>query len=460
MRWIGILTLNTLTLAGVGLGAVPAPQQGAPVYQESGGIVVVEMESIPVWSSYVLDTTYPGYSGSGYYTWSGRDLPNQWPNFEPLTPTGTPVLFNITTPGVYQLRFHWWEAVDWNAIFLQMDDEPGGWQDNKWQLIYAPPPAGRWTWETYWDAPGHPQISFNLTAGVHRLTIAGGTTGIGLDRFHLFLDSVANPLDLSRPQSSTTGSGGGGGGGGGGLPSPWQQADVGSVGVAGNATYSNGTFTVSGSGSDIWGSADGFHFVYRTLTGDGEIVARVTDPGAGGSWIKSGVMIREDLSAGSANAATFLTPGNGIDFQRRKVAGGPSTYTAGPMVGAPQWVRLVRSGDTFTSYNSADGTTWTQVGVDTIPMASSVYAGLAVSSLNNSSLTTATMDSSTLTASGGGGGGSRPSGAGSGRGKGSCGIGTATGVSICSPFLLVSIVLWSLIRRRSGASERGGQGSE
>jgi galactose oxidase-like protein len=201
------------------------------------------------------------------------------------------------------------------------------------------------------------------------------------------------------------------GGGGGALPSPWQQSDIGTVGVAGSATYASGMFAVSGSGSDIWGTADGFHFVYRSMTGDGEIAARVTDPGAGGSWVKSGVMIRENLSAGSANAATFLTPGNGIDFQRRKVAGGPSTYTAGPMVGPPQWVKLVRRGDTFTGYNSADGTTWTQAGTDTIPMAATVYAGLAVSSLDDGALNTATFDSTSLTAggsgvrSGGGGGG-------------------------------------------------------
>jgi hypothetical protein len=43
------------------------------------------------------------------------------------------------------------------------------------------------------------------------------------------------------------------------LPSPWLHRDVGSVASAGSATYSSGTFSVSASGADIWGTADAFH---------------------------------------------------------------------------------------------------------------------------------------------------------------------------------------------------------
>ena len=60
---------------------------------------------------------------------------------------------------------------------------------------------------------------------------------------------------------------------------------------------------------------------------------------------------------------------------------------------APYWVRLVRSGNTFTGYSSADGVTWTQVGSINLTMASSATAGLAVTAHNNSVLNTATFDS-------------------------------------------------------------------
>jgi hypothetical protein len=61
--------------------------------------------------------------------------------------------------------------------------------------------------------------------------------------------------------------------------------------------------------------------------------------------------------------------------------------------GLPYWVKLVRSGSTFSSYASANGVNWVQVGTSrTISMAQNVYFGLAVSANNNSALATATFD--------------------------------------------------------------------
>jgi hypothetical protein len=59
------------------------------------------------------------------------------------------------------------------------------------------------------------------------------------------------------------------------LPNGWLDSDVGSFGLFGNATYANGEFTVSGAGSEIYGTSDSFHFAYQALTGDGSIVARL-----------------------------------------------------------------------------------------------------------------------------------------------------------------------------------------
>jgi regulation of enolase protein 1 (concanavalin A-like superfamily) len=82
----------------------------------------------------------------------------------------------------------------------------------------------------------------------------------------------------------------------------------------------------------------------------------------------------------------------GLAFQRRTVAGGTSTSTAGVFAGAPYWVRLDRTGDTISAYQSADGTNWVLVGEDVIPMGSTLYAGLAVSSHTTSSTATATFE--------------------------------------------------------------------
>jgi VCBS repeat-containing protein len=175
-------------------------------------------------------------------------------------------------------------------------------------------------------------------------------------------------------------------------PSPWVTQDIGNVGVAGSASYSNNTFIVKGSGADIWGTADSFRYVYRPLSGNNEIIARVVDVQNTDPWAKAGLMIRETLAPDSRHASIYVTPGNGVAFQRRTNTGGISTHTPGSSATAPRWVRLSRNENTFKAYESADGLSWTLVGTDVINMASSVYVGLAVVSINNSALCTATLE--------------------------------------------------------------------
>src|SRR5262249_40398481 len=52
------------------------------------------------------------------------------------------------------------------------------------------------------------------------------------------------------------------------LPAPWSDQDVGAVGGAGTASGDGTSFTVIGSGADIWGNNDAFNFASQPLTGD------------------------------------------------------------------------------------------------------------------------------------------------------------------------------------------------
>jgi endoglucanase len=179
------------------------------------------------------------------------------------------------------------------------------------------------------------------------------------------------------------------------VPLPWMTQDIGAVGVAGSAALTNSVFTLTGAGADIQGSADAFRFVYLSLTGDGTIVARVASVQNINAWSKAGVMIRESLNANSANAFVAVTPSNGVTWQYRSSTGGGTTWNNTGGLTAPYWVRLVRSGNTFTGYRSADGVNWAQQGTTNISMASAVYVGLALTSHNNSSLCSATFDNVT-----------------------------------------------------------------
>ena len=179
------------------------------------------------------------------------------------------------------------------------------------------------------------------------------------------------------------------------LPYPWISQNVGAVAVLGSTTYSNVLFSVSGSGADIWGTSDAFRFVYGPVNGNCTIIARVTSVQNIDPWSKAGVMIRESLNANAANAYIAVTPSNGVTWQARSSTGGTTVNNNTTGLTVPYWIKLVRSGNTFTGYRSTDGTNWTQQGAATLSMASTAYIGLALTSHNNSTLCAATFDNVT-----------------------------------------------------------------
>jgi hypothetical protein len=176
------------------------------------------------------------------------------------------------------------------------------------------------------------------------------------------------------------------------LPDGWSSADVGAVGTSGSATASGGTFAVSGAGADVWGRADAFHYAYRTLPADGQIVARVATLAGTQPWTKVGVMIRHTLAPNSAHAFMLVSRSQGLAFQRRRSAGAPSIHTAGGVGGGPVWLRLRRAGGVITAAYSANGSTWTVAGSDTLTLSGPVLIGLAVGSHTAAQTATGTFD--------------------------------------------------------------------
>ncbi len=176
----------------------------------------------------------------------------------------------------------------------------------------------------------------------------------------------------------------------------WSNSDIGTS--IGSMDITDGTFTVVVDGADISDFSDNFHFVYQKLSGDGQVIARVSDMGSGSSaWCKAGVMIRQTLTPESEYAMTFITGGEsgGVAFQWRSVAEdmSDSTFFPADIVSPPYWVKIVRDGDRFSGYLSPDGVTWTQQGTTkTIRMGSNVYAGLCATSCAPGELRIFTFD--------------------------------------------------------------------
>ena len=177
--------------------------------------------------------------------------------------------------------------------------------------------------------------------------------------------------------------------------------DIGGPGTAGSSSHSAGTYTVAGGGSDIWNNADQFQFLSMPMTGDGRLTAKVvsqTQTPTTNIAAKAGVMFREALTAGSIQGMMNLKQANGSELEYRLTTNGPSAFTTKTTgVAAPYWVRITRVGNIITGDSSPDGVAWTQQGAaQSIPMTSSIYAGLAVSAVDNAQLNTATFSNVTF----------------------------------------------------------------
>jgi hypothetical protein len=184
----------------------------------------------------------------------------------------------------------------------------------------------------------------------------------------------------------------------------WFRGNPGSVGSFVEGPV--GTYTMTGSGADIWGTADQFHFAYKTLSGVGSIEAQVLSVDNTNAWAKAGVMIRETLDAGSKFAAVYITPGNGCRFQARldtdvaAVSDSGVVTTQQTAITAPYRVKLERdAAGNFRGYYSSDGTTWTPMSWNpqNIVMGSNVYVGLALTAHNANATCTAKLSNVKMT---------------------------------------------------------------
>ena len=236
-------------------------------------------------------------------------------------------------------------------------------------------------WLNYTDARFNagPDARFFTTNFAFRIDASVLTT----NGQQIFIDAVNLSADTQIPAAVS--------------PQTWQTRDIGNAGNAGYVATNSSTFTVSGSGLDIWNNGDAFRLLYQTRSGDGTLTARVTGITPTDPWAKAGVMIRESLDSGARNAAMVLSASNGVAFQQRTLPLSLTTSTAvGAVVAPPYWVRVVRSGNLFTGYYSTNGVTWNLVASATIAgFGRTALWGLAVTAHNNTLTNVATFDNVT-----------------------------------------------------------------
>lgn len=176
-----------------------------------------------------------------------------------------------------------------------------------------------------------------------------------------------------------------------------QDIDSGRLGAAGSASYDSltGTYTIEGSGHDIWDDADNFHFVYRKWSGDFDVQARVSISQGTSDWTKSMIMARATLEGSSINIGTRVRGADGQFSMQRRFS--PTEWDSTPgdlrvvgLNGALQ--RFVKRGNTFTtSYKDESTGEWIEVHSQELSLPDTFLLGFAVTAHTEGEIATGTF---------------------------------------------------------------------
>ena len=195
--------------------------------------------------------------------------------------------------------------------------------------------------------------------------------------------------------------------------SPWTVQNIGTQPTTpGFATYDaianlfnitgNGGTSGGGANGDIWsGTSEGFTYIWQPWSGDGIFTARVASFSSPDSGAKAGIMFRETLSTGAKNSITYISKSGDV-FTQHKIAtngtGSNFISTKASTKSIPYWLRLVRSGNNFSSYMSPDGVVWIQAGSTTANTMSgtALNVGLAVAPRTGGSTANVVFDNVTF----------------------------------------------------------------
>lgn len=181
--------------------------------------------------------------------------------------------------------------------------------------------------------------------------------------------------------------------------------DIGPVGMAGSASVNGDVYTLSGSGADIWGSADEMHYIYFEASGafSFKVDDVLVNVGTGDAeWTKAGLMIRDNDTPGSPNGFSMIH-GNEQSFRpqvRRSQDGGSSGLD--PDVEAFIFfgkIEIERIGNRinfiYTDDFTGERVLHSSAVVDQLE--DPVLVGLAVTSHNNSGISEAVFTNPTFT---------------------------------------------------------------
>lgn len=159
--------------------------------------------------------------------------------------------------------------------------------------------------------------------------------------------------------------------------------DVGEVLHLGAATYdpAEKTYTVTGSGENMWFGKDSFHFVYMKVSGDISLSADVTFPtNQGNNHRKAVLVLRQSLDPGSVYV-DVARHGDGLTSLQYRASTGADTHEVESAVAAPKRVGLIRRGNyIYVFVSDTSGKLQPSGASMRVDMSGSYYVGLGVCS--------------------------------------------------------------------------------
>lgn len=174
------------------------------------------------------------------------------------------------------------------------------------------------------------------------------------------------------------------------------QSDVGSVTPPGTASFdtTTGTYTIHSAGANLWGTTDGFHFLWKKVSGDVSLTADIDFPektGAHNEHRKAILIFRQTLDADGVyvDAAQHGVGLTALQFRDAKSA---TTQSIELNIDPPKRLRIEKHGDEFTMFVSFHGEPLHQVGAATkMHLDEPFYAGIGLSAHDPNTTETATF---------------------------------------------------------------------
>ena len=181
-----------MCLTGMAAGAVANPND---VYQEEGGLLVIELESASPGGSWFDEAGVAGHTGASYIRWNGSNH------------------FNSPGNGVFGFDFEIHEAGTYDFRIRNHHDDPDPTEENdvwvrmdggQWVKTFSSV-NNEWTWATRHEFGEHdkPLASYSLAEGTHRIEFSGRSHDFRMDRFHLARPGHPDSTNPGAPESTT-----------------------------------------------------------------------------------------------------------------------------------------------------------------------------------------------------------------------------------------------------------------